>query len=118
MVAREGKYYGDPLKRSRGFTQGNPLYPTILNIVVDAFIRHWVMVVAGEDAGPEGFGRTVQKLAALLYAENRLLMSLQRSRLQEALEVLMGMFYMVRVVTNADKKVGMVCQTCRTASRK
>ena len=25
--------------------QGDPLYPTILNVVVDAVVRHWVTVM-------------------------------------------------------------------------
>ena len=45
-------------------------------------------------------------------------MSLQQSRMQEDLDVLMGMLYRVRLMTNADKKVGMVFQLYRTASRK
>ena len=47
--------------------QGEPLTPTIFNIVVDALILHWVVVVVGEDAGYEGFKRAVKKLAALFY---------------------------------------------------
>ena len=31
-------------------TQGDPLYPTIFNLVVDAMARHWVKVmVEGEE---------------------------------------------------------------------
>ena len=33
-------------KGFRGATQGYPLYPTILNVVVDAFIWHYITVVA------------------------------------------------------------------------
>ena len=38
MVARAGGYFGIPFKGYRGVTQGNPLYPTIFNMVVDAVI--------------------------------------------------------------------------------
>ena len=51
-------------------TQGDPLYPTIFNVVVDEFLRHWVtaMVVKEEAVEPsasgmENFGRDVQPLA-------------------------------------------------------
>ena len=42
MVARAGGYYGGAFKGARGVTQGNPLSPTIFNVVVDAVVRHWV----------------------------------------------------------------------------
>ena len=52
MLASEGHYYGALFKGSRGVTQGDLLSPNILNMVVDAGILHWAMVVAEKDAGP------------------------------------------------------------------
>ena len=40
MVDREGCYYDASFKGFSGFTQGNPLSPTIFNMVVDAVIFH------------------------------------------------------------------------------
>ena len=45
MVAREGSYYGTAFQGARGLTQEDPLSPTIFNVVVDAVVRHWVVVV-------------------------------------------------------------------------
>ena len=42
MVARAGGYYGTSFGGERGVTQGDPLSPTIFNVVVDTFVRHWV----------------------------------------------------------------------------
>ena len=42
MVARAGGYYGTAFGGERGVTQGDPLSPTIFNVVVDAVVRHWV----------------------------------------------------------------------------
>ena len=42
MVARAGGYYGDAFKGARGVTQGDPLSPTIFNVVVYEVVRHWV----------------------------------------------------------------------------
>ena len=42
MVAQAGGYYRTASKGVRGVTQGNPLSPTIFNVVVDAVVRHWV----------------------------------------------------------------------------
>ena len=40
MVARAGSYYGKGFKGDRGVTQGDPLSPTIFNVVVDVVVRH------------------------------------------------------------------------------
>ena len=59
MVDRAGGYYMDPFKGHRGVTQGEPLSPTIFNVVVDAVFQQWVLVVlkAEGEAGSEVFGR-------------------------------------------------------------
>ena len=49
-----------PFKGYRIVTQLYPLPPTIFNLVMDAFIQHWVMVVAPTGADAEGLGETVQ----------------------------------------------------------
>ena len=59
MVARAGGYYGKALKWERGVTQGNPLSPTIFNVVVDAVVRHWVTSIIADveaqgELGKEG----------------------------------------------------------------
>ena len=52
-------------------TQGDPLSPTIFNLVVDKVLQNWFTVVAETEeavepgaAGKEGFGRDVQQLEA------------------------------------------------------
>ena len=47
-----GKYYGSPFKGYRGVTQGYPLSPTIFDMLKDAVIRHWVILVEGEEVEP------------------------------------------------------------------
>ena len=42
MVERAGGYFGTGFKGEMGVTQGDPLSPTIFNLVVDAVVRHWV----------------------------------------------------------------------------
>ena len=57
-----GGYYIPPFKGYLRVTQGDPLPPTIFNMVVDAFIRNWVTVVATMETGKEGISETVQEL--------------------------------------------------------
>ena len=82
-----------------GVTQVDPLSPTIFSMVVDAVILHWATRVAVEDAGIEGFGREVQKLAALFYAYDNFLASPWPDRLQEDLDTLVGLFDQVGLWT-------------------
>ena len=42
MVEREVGYYGAAFTGARGELQGDPLFPTIFNVVVDVLVRHWV----------------------------------------------------------------------------
>ena len=53
MVARAGGYYGTAFKGAWGVTQGNPLSPTIFNVVVGAVVHQWVTLEI-EDAEKRG----------------------------------------------------------------
>ena len=56
------------------YQKGYPLYPTIVNVVVEAVLHHWVTVVTAEEGGAapdiEGFGQYIQQMAAYLYADD------------------------------------------------
>ena len=81
-------------------------------MVVDSVIRHWVTLSTGEEYRPDGFGRAVQWITVLFYADDVLLDSPRPSRLQADLDVLTDLFEMVLLHTNANKMARMVCQTC------
>ena len=57
MVARAGGYYGTAFGGERGVTQGDPLSPTIFNVVVDAVVRHWVNGIMEEAEARGEMGR-------------------------------------------------------------
>ena len=84
-------------------------------MVVDAVIRHWVTLVTGGEAGPEGFGRAVQWLAAFFSAEYGILSYPHTSQLQVYLHFLMGLTGWLGPRMNVTKTVGMVCQPCPVA---
>ena len=68
MVARAGSYYGKGFKGGRVVTQGDPLSPTIFNVVVDAVVRHWLTIEVKEAEKRVEQGREGRHQAALFYA--------------------------------------------------
>ena len=56
MAARSGGYYGTSFKGERGVTQGDPLSPTLFNVVVDAVVRHWLEGLQAEHKEQEAEG--------------------------------------------------------------
>ena len=48
MVAQAGHYCGTLFKGHSGITQGDPLSPTIFNMVVGSVICYWVNMVVVE----------------------------------------------------------------------
>ena len=56
VVPNSGKYYGCPFRTGRGVTQGDPVSPTIFNIVVDAVVRDYLQEVCGPQEYQHGFG--------------------------------------------------------------
>ena len=75
MVTRAGGYYRTVFTGAQGVTQGNLLYTTIFNTVVDAVVRHWlsVMVEVTEERG--GRGKEGRHHNALFYADNSMVAS-------------------------------------------
>ena len=53
MVARTGGYYGAPFHGYRGVTQGDPLPPTIFNVVVDTVVCLWKSLLVAEREGSD-----------------------------------------------------------------
>ena len=55
-------------KGARGVTQGDPLSPTIFNVVVDSVVHHWVTLVVKDAEKRGGRGWEGRHQAALFYA--------------------------------------------------
>ena len=108
------------LRYIKNYLRGSEYQMTYISMyvpmVVDSVVQNWVIVAMCEDVGTEGFVRAVQRLDALFYMDNLLLMSPRTAHLKEALDVLVGLFGRAVLQTKADKKVGMICQSCCTAS--
>ena len=109
MVERAGDYYGAAFGGERGVTQGDPLSPTIFNVVVDAVVRHWVHGVMEEAEARGETGREGRHQAALFYADDGMVVSSDPAWLQGAFTALVGLFDRVGLQTNVGKTVSMVC---------
>ena len=51
-------------------TQGDPLSPTIFNVVVDALVRHWATMALAEAEKRGERGSESRHQAALFYADD------------------------------------------------
>ena len=88
MVARAGGYYGTDFKGARGVTQGDPLSPTIFNMVVDAVVRHWVTLEVEEAEKRGERGREGRHQTVLFYTNNGMVASSDPRWLQWAFNAL------------------------------
>ena len=112
MVARAGGYYGTAFKGAQGVKQGDPLSPTIFNVVVDALVFQSV-TLAVEDTEKRGErGKEGRHQAALFYADDGMVASSAPHWLQWEFNALVGLFGRVGLRNNVGKTVSMVCRPC------
>ena len=96
-------------------TQGDPLSPTIFNVVLDVVVRHWVtgVILGAEKRGERG--KKGRHRATLLYADDGMVASSEPRWLQGAFNTLVGLFDRVVLRTNVRNTVGMVYCPCQAA---
>ena len=63
-------------------TQGDPLSPTIFNVVVDAVVRKWVNGIVEEAEARGETGREGRHQAVLFYTDDGMVVSLDPAWLQ------------------------------------
>ena len=67
-------------------------------------LQHCISLMADEEAGPQGWGREIQKRAYFFYADDGLIKFTQTEWLQRAFEVLSGMFDQARLTFTCHHK--------------
>jgi exonuclease III len=109
LAARQADYYGEPFKATRGLTQGDPLSPTIFNVVVDAIIRAWLSSMDDGAETTEGFGFNVFEKIACFYADDGMIGARDNEWLQVAISRLADLFDRIGLQTNTSKTEAMTC---------
>ena len=99
-------------------TQGDPLSPTIFNVVVDAVARHWVTMALDEAEKREERGEEGRHQASLFYADGGMVASSDPCWIQWAFNSLVSLFQRVGLRTSFGKTVSMVRKPCQAAGTK
>ena len=104
LVCRAAGYYGHPFKSERGVIQGDPLSPTIFNLMLDAIVREWIfqMEAAGFDTAD------TRVITVIFYADDNLIAARDSTLLQDAFNLLINLFDRVDLETNSTKTEVMV----------
>ena len=96
--------------------QGNPLSPTIFNVVVDAVVRHWVNGIVEEAEARREMGREGQNQAALFYQTTAWLSRWNPPGSRGAFTALLGIFDRMGLMKNVGKTVSIVCHPCQAGA--
>ena len=91
---------------------GDPLSPTIFNLVVDTVVRNWVNRLVDKSEEKGEMGREGRHQSAVFYADDGMFISSDPAWLQEAFNALVSIFYRVGLLTNVKKTFSMVCHSC------
>jgi hypothetical protein len=106
LVCRAGGNYGEPFRAKRSVTHVGPLSSLMLNVCVDAIVREWLHQTLGEEAARNGLGEHVVKILVVFYVNDGLIASCDPVWLQESFDVLVGLFELIGLFTNAAKNKG------------
>ena len=88
-------------------TQGDPLSPTIFNVMVDAVVRHWLTMVMAKAEKQGERGNEGRHQDALFYVDDGMVASSDPHWLQWAFDTLVSIFEIVGLLTNVGKTVSM-----------
>ena len=104
-VVRQGGYYGRPFDMRRGCVIGDPVSPTIFNIVEDAVLRYWMQSVAST-----GQMRSLLDAHSIFYVDDGQAAGTNLPLLTYGFNLLRDLFSRIGFALNSSKtEKSMVC---------
>ena len=109
LVTKAGKYYGRPFSTGRGVTQGDPISPTLFNIIVYAVVRATLQEICGPQEARQVFGWSAGEHNICFYADDGRIAGRDPIWVQTALTTMVRMFERVGLQTFLNKTKAMIC---------
>ena len=109
VVPKAGRFCGRPLGTEIGVTQGDPVSPTIFNIVADAVLRAVLMGFFVPHEARYGFLWVAVEHNIVLYADGGAISCHNPIWVQMAVMAVVRMFESLGLQTNLSKTKAMVC---------
>ena len=104
-------YHGPQFRDTRVTNQGRLASPTLFNLPVDGVVRHWLSMKVEDDAFiQDRLGHAVGWRLGVFYENYVTLGLLDPGCIQGGLNVLIGLFLWIGVMTNITKSKIMTCQ--------
>ena len=109
VVSKSGKFFGSLFRTERGVTQGDPVSPTIFNIVVDVVVREVLLKSCGPQKSHHGFVWLRGKHNICFHADDGQIAGHNLIWVQTTLTEMVRMFKRVVLQTFLRKNKAMVC---------
>jgi len=93
VTPKQADFFGTPFCHDSGQITGSVLGSLIFDIVVDSVVRHWMTVVVDDGGTSAMTGLAVKELSLPFCADDGMIASRDPAWLQEALTVLVALFW-------------------------
>ena len=111
LVPRHNGFHGPAFPATRDKMQGNLLPPKIFNVLVDNFIRTWlVMIVEDQRVDHDGLGETVGRCMGVFYSYDGMAGSHYTDWLQHLMNVQVSVFQQYGLAASVAKSRMMTFQ--------
>ena len=110
MVTRHNGYHGTHFRATQGTAQGGLASPALLNTVFNSVECHWISLTVEDEAVIEyGLGHAVGRSFGFFYADDGILVSQDPDFLHGSLNVLITLFWRIRLAANVAKSKKITC---------